>query len=113
MRDVMDGHPEKVFVAITPPLLNPVATDAEAAAWARTFVDGLKSDGYLSGDTNIFTFDFFDCLAEADPTYGRNMLRADYREGEDYHPNRIANKAIGPLLVDFGYQAVYDSESPD
>jgi hypothetical protein len=107
MRDVMDEHQDRLFIVMTPPPLNPAATDVETAARARTFADWLKSDEYLSGHPNVFTFDFFGHLAEDDPTSPDfNMLRAEYREGSDSHPNQTANEAIGPLFVDFIIDAV-------
>jgi len=115
VRDVMDGHLDRIFIVVTQPPLNPAATDAEAAARARKFADWLKSDEYLSGRPNVFTFDFFDHLAEDDPTsLDYNMLRAEYREGSDSHPNLVANETIGPLFADFitdavqSYRAIYD-----
>lgn len=108
MREVMDQHPDKIFIAITPPPLNPAVTDAGAAARARAFADWLKSEEFLAGHPNVFTFDLFDLLAEGDPAApDLNMLRATYRgEGDDSHPNQPANEAIGPLFADFIIQAV-------
>jgi hypothetical protein len=107
MRDVTDQHRDKIFIVVTPPPLNPAATDAETAARARAFADWLKSDEFLVGHPNVFTFDFFDLLAEGDPSApDRNMLRTAYREGEDSHPNELANETIGPLFADFIIDAV-------
>jgi hypothetical protein len=108
MREVMDQHRDKIFIVVTPPPLNPAATDAGAAAWARAFADWLKSEEFLAGHPNVFTFDLFDLLAEGDPgAPDLNMLRATYRgEGDDSHPNQPANEAIGPLFADFIIQAV-------
>ncbi len=107
MRNVMDKHPDKIFIILTPPPLNPAETNAEAAARARTFADWLKSDEYLKGHPNLFTFDLFGYLAESDPmSPERYMLRAAYRDGTDSHPNREANRTIGPLFVDFVIKAV-------
>ncbi len=119
MRHVMDGHLVRIFIVVTPPPLNPAATDAEAAARARAFADWLKSDEYLSGHPNVFTFDFFGHLAEDDPTSPDcNMLRETYREGSDSHPNQSANETIGPLFADFimvafqSYRTIYESKAP-
>jgi hypothetical protein len=116
MRDVMDQHPDKIFIIITPPPLNPVATNAETAARARAFAQWLASNDYLSGHPNMFTFDLFGYLAEDDPAApDYNMLRRDYREGSDSHPNRVANETIGPLFAGFiidaiqRYRPVYQS----
>ncbi|MCR4405864.1 MAG: hypothetical protein NUW24_02930 [Anaerolineae bacterium] len=107
MREVMDRYPDHVFIVITPPPLNPAATDAETAARARAFANWLKSDEFLAGHPNVFTFDFFDLLAEGDPSVPDfNMLRAEYREGEDSHPNKLANQTVGPLFADFIVEAV-------
>jgi len=102
MREVMDRHLDHVFIVVTPPPLNPAATDAEAAARARAFADWLASDEFLEGHPNVFTFDFFDLLAEGDPTASDfNMLREEYREGTDSHPNELANRTVGPLFAEF------------
>jgi hypothetical protein len=119
MRDVMDQHPDRVFIVMSPPPLNPAATDAGAAARARVFAEWLQSDEYLTGHPNVFAFDFFGHLAEDDPTApDHNMLRAAYRpEGEDSHPNQLANEAVGPLFADFvmkaadAYKAIYAGRS--
>lgn len=101
MRDVMDQHPDRVFVVMSPPPLNPAATIPEAAARARAFADWLTSEAYLEGHPNVFAFDFFDQLAEDDPASSDfNMLRADYRDGEDSHPNRKANETVGPAFAE-------------
>ncbi len=101
IRDVMDAHPDKVFVVMSQPPLHPAATTPEAAARARAFADWLTSDAYLAGHLNVFAFDFFDALAEDDPASPEvNMLRAEYRpEGEDSHPNEVANASVGPMFA--------------
>jgi len=107
MREVMDQHPERIFIAVTPSPLNSATTDAPIAARARAFAGWLKSDEFLAGHPNVFTFDLFDLLAESDasaPDF--NMLRAAYREGEDSHPTQLANQTIGPLFADFIIEAV-------
>jgi len=107
MRAVMDRHPEKLFIVLTPPPLNPAETTPTAAERARRFAGWLSSPEFLDGRPNIATFDFFDLLAESDP--GKedfNMLRADYREGTDSHPNQLANQEIGPQFVAFILRAI-------
>lgn len=107
MREVMDRYPDHIFIVVTPPPLNPTATTPEVAARARAFADWLKSDEFLAWHPNVFTFDFFDLLAEKDPLAPDfNMLRAGYREGEDSHPNELANQTVGPLFADFVTEAV-------
>jgi hypothetical protein len=110
MRDVMDQHPDRVFIVMSPPPLNPAATDAGAAARARAFAEWLQSEEYLAGHPNVFAFDLFGHLAEGDPASpDYNMLRAEYRpEGEDSHPNAVANETVGPLLADFVMRAAED-----
>jgi hypothetical protein len=103
IRDRMDEYPNKVFIVVTQPPEIPNDTDSTAAARARAFATWLASDEYLSGHPNVFTFDFFDLLA--DPS--DNMLRSEYRTDEsDAHPNELANQTIGPLFADFVDQAV-------
>jgi len=107
MREVMDQHPDKIFIVVTPPSLNPAETNSQIAARARDFADWLVSDEYLAGRLNVFAFDFFDHLAEDDPTSPElNMLRHEYRQGTDSHPNLEANQTIGPRFVDFVIQAI-------
>jgi hypothetical protein len=109
IRDRMDEYPGKVFIVVTPPPQVPANTDAETAARARAFADWLGSDEYLSGHPNVFTFDFFDLLA--DPS--DNTLRVDYQaEEEDAHPNELANETIGPLFADFIDEAVSTYAAP-
>ncbi len=106
MREVMDRYPDHIFIAVTPPPLNPTATTPQAAARARAFADWLKSDEYLAEHPNVFTFDLFDLLAEREPSAPDfNMLRASYRQGEDSHPNEPANQIVGPLFADFVVEA--------
>jgi hypothetical protein len=98
IRSRMDQYPNKIFIVVTPPPEIPVETDAQAAARARDFADWLASSQYRSGHANVFTFDFFDLMA--DPS--TDMLRAGYRTSEvDAHPNALANQTVGPLFADF------------
>ena len=109
IRDRMDEQPSQIFIVVTPPSEIPADTDADAASRARAFSDWLASDEYLGGHPNVFTFNFFDLLA--DPS--TNMLRADYQADEsDAHPNELANQTIGPLFADFIDQAVRAYTAP-
>lgn len=109
MRDTMDAHPDRVFVVMSPPPLNPVATTSEAATRARAFAEWLTSAEFLDGHPNVYAFDFFDQLAEDDPASpDYNMLRASYRDGDDSHPNRAANEAVGPLFAEAVMAAARD-----
>ena len=112
IRDEIDQHPEKIFIILTIPPLNPAETNPEEAARARAFAEWLISDEYLAGHANLFAFDFFDYLAENDPASPEySMLREAYRTGTDSHPNQSANQYIGPLFAAFitetieGYQS--------
>lgn len=105
MRDVMDQHPDHVFIIVTSPPLHPLATNADEARRARAVANWLKSDEYVAGHPNVFVFDFFDLLA--DPS--ADTLRAEYQldpNEPDSHPNRLANETIGPLFVKFIDEAV-------
>lgn len=102
MRAVMDAHPDRLFIIMTMPPLNPFSTNPEQAARARSFAEWQSSEEFLGGHANIATFDFYGLLAEDDPNAAdANMLRAEYRNGADSHPNRAANAAIAPLFTDF------------
>lgn len=108
IRTVMDKYPNKIFIVVTPPPLVPSATNATIAARARAFANWLKSAEYLNGHPNIFTFDFFNLLAESNPSArDYNMLRAAYRaDPNDSHPNERANREIGPQFADFIARAI-------
>jgi hypothetical protein len=109
IRSRMDQHLDKIFIVVTPPPEVPANTDPQAAARARAFANWLASDEYLSGHPNVFTFDFFDLLA--DPS--TNMLRADYQTDEyDAHPNELANQTIGPMFADFIAQSIRTYSGP-
>jgi len=114
MRDVMDQHPDHIFIIVTSPPLHPLATSADEARRARAIANWLKSDEYLKGHPNVFVFDFFDLLT--DPS--TNTLRAEYQlspDDSDSHPNRLANETIGPLFAKFIDEAVqtYRRSKPD
>lgn len=107
MRDTVDKHPEKVFIILTQPPLNPVETTPEAGARARQLANWLGSDEFVGGRSNLYTFDFFDLLAEDDPQRADfNMLREAYRDGNDSHPNQAANEAIGAVFVESVLSAI-------
>jgi len=107
IRDTVDAHPDKLFIILTQPPLNPAATDLETAARARALASWLTSGEFLDGHPNLFTFDFFGHLAEEDPEAPDfNMLCLAYREGDDSHPNELANQEIAPLFVDFVLDAI-------
>ena len=109
MRNVMDRYPNKIFIVVTDPPLNPAETNSQEATRARAFADWLKSIQYRDGHPNIFTFDLYGYLAENDPaSTDYNMLREAYRVGSDSHPNQTANEAIGPLFADFVTRTIQD-----
>ena len=109
IRDVVDQYRDHIFIALTPPPLVPESTSRENAARAREFANWLRSDEFLAGHANLYTFDFFDLLAEGDPSaLDHNMLRAEYRPAlkDDSHPNALANETIGPQFVEFVISAI-------
>ncbi|MBN1284662.1 MAG: hypothetical protein JXB47_04620, partial [Anaerolineae bacterium] len=102
IRDVMDQHPDKLFIALTLPPLVPNETEPHAATRARLWAEYLTSDEYLAGHPNIVVFDFFNLLADEE-----GFLRAEYRGDEwDSHPNQPANQTIGPIFVEFVDEAI-------
>lgn len=111
IRDVVDQHPNRIFILVTSPPLHPLATNPDEAARARAIADWLKSDAYLTGHPNLFVFDFFDLLADPEA----NMLSARYQRDPDErnsHPNQLANETIGPLFVRFIDDAVQTHKQP-
>lgn len=109
MRAVMDRYPDKLFIVVTAPPLNPAETNPEEAARARTFANWLKSDEFLKGHPNISTFDLYSLLAEESVTAAdANMLRSAYRDGDDSHPNRTANETLAPLFADAILKTIQD-----
>ena len=109
MRTVMDQYPDKLFIVVTDPPLNPAETNPEEATRARTFANWLKSDEFLKGHPNISTFDLYGLLAEESVTAtDANMLRSIYRDGGDSHPNRTANETLAPLFTNYILQAIQD-----
>jgi len=100
-------HPEKLFILLTQPPLNPAETDAEQARRARSLAGWLASDEFKGDLENLYVFDLFDRLAAADGGDPQsNMLRPEYCDGSDSHPNRRANEEIGPRVAAFIVQAV-------
>jgi hypothetical protein len=103
IRDVIDQHPDKLFIALTIPPLVPDSTSPEAAVRVRRWAEYLTSAEYLDGHPNLVVFDFFNLLADES-----GFLRAEYRgeDPTDSHPNELANRTIGPLFVDYVDQAI-------
>ena len=63
IRDVLDQHPDKIFVVMSQPPLHRLATNLTEADNARAFANWLKSAEFLDGHENIVCFDLFDVLA--------------------------------------------------
>jgi hypothetical protein len=102
IREAIDAHPDTLFIAFTPPPLVPNETEAANAARAQEWAAYLASDEFLGGRRNFVVFDFFSLLADAN-----GLLRQEYRADEwDSHPNELANRTLGPELVEFVRQAV-------
>lgn len=102
IRDVMDRHPDKLFIPLTLPPLVPNETEPHAAERAKRWAEYLVSDEYQGGHPNIAVFDLFNYLADED-----GFLRAEYRADEwDSHPNQLANQTVGPIFVEFVHEAI-------
>lgn len=98
----MSLHPEKLFLLLTQPPLNPAETDPDEARRARQLADWLMSAEFKGDLANLYVFDLFDRLAVADDRSPEaNMLRPEYRNGADSHPNTRANQEIAPAIADF------------
>jgi hypothetical protein len=114
IRDIMDAHPEKIFIPFTPPANVRSLTTPANAARARLFADWLTSDQYLAGHPNVFVFDFWSILADNNPSSENyNYLRIDYRDDpNDSHPNEAACLAAAPLFVNFTGDAIQAYTDP-
>lgn len=107
IRAAMQAHPDKIFIVLTSPPLIPEETNPEDAARARAMAAWLASADFQAGSRNIFVFDFYDLLAGSDPSSPEvNMLRREYRNGSDSHPNQAGNQAVAPQLVSFVIQSI-------
>lgn len=109
IRKFCDSRKDRVFVVMSTPPLHRLATNSTEAKNARLFANWLKSSAYLNGHSNIACFDVFDVLAAPDDgSETANMLKYEYEgdhNGDDSHPNQLANKTIGPLFA----QALIDA----
>lgn len=94
--------PDKKFIIFTQPPLRGEVTNKEDAQRARNLADYLASPGFVEGYDNIYVFNFFDLLADSSGN-NTNMLRREYTSWfyRDSHPNKLANKTIGPLFSEF------------
>lgn len=109
---VMQRYPDKLFIISTPPPLTPGWTNRTEATNARAFARWLTSPDFLNGASNVVPFDLFNILAEnetSDRDY--SMLRQSFRPGlfgrkKDSHPNRKANLAVAPQLVECVTKAI-------
>lgn len=110
LRGLMDQYPTKKFIIWTLAPLHRLETTTEEAARAREFVNWVKST-WLTEDgkshPNIYIFDFYNLVAESNPTpvNGKvNCLKYDYEKSHtviDSHPNLNANQAVGPIFAQF------------
>ncbi|MBK9304444.1 MAG: T9SS type A sorting domain-containing protein [bacterium] len=104
IRDVLDQHPDHVFLLMSSPPMHPCLSTSTEADRGRAFADWLGSTAFLGGHPNLRFFDLFDVLASPRDAEDRNTLRANYCKSTscsspDSHPNAAANLVAGPLLV--------------
>jgi hypothetical protein len=111
LRSLMDSYPNKKFIIWTLAPLHRLVTTTDEASRARQFVNWVKTS-WLTEDakshSNIYIFDFFGYAAESSltPVNGKvNCLKYNYEinhnDGNDSHPNTLANQTIGPLFAEF------------
>jgi hypothetical protein len=103
IRATMDRHPDKLFLAITPPPRRASETNSTEAARARSYARWIVSDEFHGGKANIATFDLFDALAVPEGQPDASALRPEYSVADphDSHPNTSADAVMAPLLADF------------
>ncbi len=104
IRDVLDLHPDHVFLIMSPPPMHPCLSTLAEADRGRAFADWLGSAAFVGGHPNLRFFDLFDALATPRDETDRNTLRTVYCESTscsspDSHPNAAANLAVAPLFV--------------
>jgi len=90
----LQKYPDKRFIIFTPPPLRSEATKSAYAKRARELSKWMKE---ALIHPNVKVFDFFDLLAN-----NENVLKREYCSPIfiDSHPNRKANKEIGPVFVE-------------
>jgi uncharacterized protein YjdB len=120
LRDLMDTYPDNKFIVWTLAPLHRLATYPSTAARAKEFVDWVKNE-WLQEDgkehSNIYIFDFYNYVAETDPSPANglvNCLKYDYEVDHasmDSHPNIIANQTVGPLFAEFIVNTIEDQGS--
>lgn len=102
IRDFIDQHPDKLFILLTSPPLNPSEVSREMKERDWVLNQWLMSPDFLKDRKNFYVFNFFQLLVEQDTAAADwGALRAAYRDGSDSHPNLIADQTIAPILVDF------------
>jgi hypothetical protein len=103
IRATMDQHPDKLFIALTPPPRRASETNPTEAARARAYARWIMSDEFHGRTANIATFDLFDPLASPEGQPDANTLRPEYSVADpnDSHPNTAADAVIAPVLADF------------
>jgi hypothetical protein len=80
IRSTIERWPGRLFIALTPPPLEPGSTNPDMAGRARAFANWMRSPEFVGGHSNLFVFDLFDLLAEPDPTrWDYNTLRESCR----------------------------------
>jgi hypothetical protein len=113
IRDVIDKHPEKLFIAVTPPPLAKAHTPPDMADRVRRFSQWLKSDEFVRGHPNLYVLDLWELLADQSPKSPYyNCLKGEYGgDTSDSHPNKPANQAIAPVFVKFITDAIENYSS--
>lgn len=102
IRNTADQHRGQLIILLTSPPLQPSETSPEEAARARQIAEWLSAPEFIQGHPNLVVFDFYNLLAGNDPASADfNMLKQEYQNGIDSHPNEKANKDVGPVLADF------------
>ena len=107
--DLFDQYPGNKFMIWTLAPLHRNATSPEQARRAAEFTDWVKNT-WLTEDgnshPNVTVFDFFGLAAEQSASLVNGIqycLKYDYEgdhNGDDSHPNTLANQTIGPLFAE-------------
>ncbi len=112
LRALMDSYPNNKFMVWTLAPLHRLATNSTQAARAREFVNWVKNEWLFEDGKphpNIYIFDFYGLAASSIESEGQiNCLKYNYEKdhnGDDSHPNSLANTTIAPIFA----KAIYDA----
>ncbi len=120
IRNLLDANPKTKFIVFTLTPRHRLRTNAAEADRAKQFAEWVKNE-WLQEDgkkhDNIFIFDFWNLIAETDPTPENgavNCIRYEYEKNhssDNSHPNLLANETAAPIFARFILNTIESRES--